>query len=286
MPRKPTLNAPLMNVPFAAGFGSIPEYQMPGFVRRNEVSLHLVLKGQVQVLVSTGQSFMIIPGHLAISWGAIPHRANFLAPVNQLLSISFPLAWFLSWNLPPAFTSAVMAGRTLFEPNPARLATDEPLLTRWSKDVPYGKTPSPEVRRVVLLELEARVNRLALDIDPATPFQPHPSSEAPDTVQKMITFIAQNAGQPIAVTQVAESVNLHSDYASRLFQRATGTGLLDFINQHRVASAQGLLACTDAKIADIAHAAGFGSVSQFHAVFERYAKTTPGKYRKAARKGG
>ncbi len=282
---KPTLTAPLMNIPFSAGRSLLAEYQMPGFVRRNEIALHLVLQGQVQVLVSTGESFMIIPGHLAISWGAIPHRANYLAPVNELLSISFPLAWFLSWNLPSAFTRAIMSGRTLFEPNPARLATDKPLLASWAQDL---KEATPERRRIVLLELEARINRLALDIDPAAPAQPHPTTGAPDAVQKMITFISQsqNAGQPVSVAQIAQSVNLHPDYASRLFQRATGTGLLDFINQHRVASAQGLLACTDAKIADIAHAAGFGSLSQFHAVFERYARTTPGAYRKAARNRG
>ncbi len=282
--RHPTLNAPLMNIPFSAGRFTVGEYKMPGFVRRNEIALHLVLQGQVQVLVSTGESFMIPPGRLAISWGAIPHRANYLSPLNDLLSISFPLSWFLSWNLPAGFTRAIMSGRTLAEPSPARLITDAPLLDRWCHDL---KNPTPEARRVVLLELEARVNRLAMDIDPSATSQPmpHPSG-APDAVQKMITFIAQNAGRPVSVSQVTASVNLHPDYGSRLFQRATGTGLLDFINQHRVASAQGLLACTDAKIADIARAAGFGSVSQFHAVFERYAKTTPGAYRNANQQRG
>jgi AraC family transcriptional regulator, melibiose operon regulatory protein len=281
--RKPTLTAPLMNLPFYAARSIISQFQMPGFVRRNEVALHLVLAGQVQVHVSTGETFMLPVGRLAISWGAIPHRASFLSPTNELLVTSFPLAWFLSWNLPPSFTRAVMSGRTLFEPSPDRFTTDLPLFDRWCQDL-KTPTPSPEIRRVVLLELEARVHRLAIDINPDAPSQSHQSAAAPDAVQKMITFIAQHSGRPVSVSEVTSSVNLHPDYASRLFQRATGTGLLDFINQHKVASAQGLLACTDAKIADIAHAAGFGSISQFHTVFSRYAKTTPAGYRKANRK--
>jgi AraC-like DNA-binding protein len=115
--------------------------------------------------------------------------------------------------------------------------------------------------------------------------KPDLGAPASDRVERMLQLIANSGSDPdrpvLRVSDIAEAVGLHADSASRLFARSVGTGLGAFLTQHRMALAQSLLASTDAKIADIADSAGFGSVSQFHAVFRRHTGMTPDRYRKA-----
>ena len=57
--------------------------------------------------------------------------------------------------------------------------------------------------------------------------------------------------------------------------------LLEYLAQHRVAHAQRLLLTTDASVAAIGLDCGFGSASQFYAVFKRACGVAPGAYRAA-----
>ena len=102
----------------------------------------------------------------------------------------------------------------------------------------------------------------------------------------MLQLIAQSGSDPanpriLRVSDLANTIGVHPHTASRLFARSVGTGLQAFLTQHRIAVAQSLLASTDAKIPDIAASAGFGSSSQFHAIFLRETGLTPSRYRRS-----
>jgi AraC-like DNA-binding protein len=63
---------------------------------------------------------------------------------------------------------------------------------------------------------------------------------------------------------------------------------VDYITEQRLSHARRLLATTEDKVVDVALAAGFGSVSRFHAAFLRGCRQTPRRFRVGLRisKGG
>ena len=64
-----------------------------------------------------------------------------------------------------------------------------------------------------------------------------------------------------------------------LFRRTFGLSIGAYLTQYRVADAQRLLATTDARIVDVALAAGFGSLSRFYAAFGQACGRSPRAYR-------
>ena len=270
--------APLLNLPFSCEKGVLRNYRMPGFVRRNELAMHLLVEGEIRVITSNGQRLSYPEGRLTFSWGAIPHRAEFLGRKVVFYATTLPLSWVLRWNLPEPFMRAVLGGRTFFEPDEAKRPLDVAFMDRWCRD---SRNADPEVRRVMLMEMEARLRRLSLDVDLSRTSRRswRGPVEPTDKVERMILYIARHYARALGAAEIAKAADLHPDYASRLFRRVTGMGLLDFLTQHRVAMAQSLLASTQGKIVDIALAAGFGSVSQFHVVFKRHVNCSPAGYR-------
>ncbi len=73
-----------------------------------------------------------------------------------------------------------------------------------------------------------------------------------------------------------------SKYLSRLFKEATGSGLLDYINQVRIDEAKKLLVHTELKMEEVSERVGYSNISTFLRVFKKYTGTTPGKYREGA----
>ncbi len=263
------------------GFGSrrIDQVQLHrAFHRHNEIELIFVEKGSVALLLG-GKLVRWSVGQLHVFWGAIPHAAFENDPGTLLHRLTVPLTWFLGWQLPQSFTRAILAGASIVSPDGSETAADLALFSRWHQDLQDG---SGERQKIVLLECEARMRRLALAV-PVAESAPAGSRTARQhdlsKVEAMARYVALQYTEHIRIPDVARDVGLHPDYAATLFRKICGLSLVDYVNEHRISHAQRLLATTDSKIVDIAFLSGFGAASRFYSTFKKACGRTPKAYR-------
>lgn len=234
-----------------------------------EFEVNYVLHGEMTYFLAG--EFVTVPAQrLAVFWAGMPHRLTGVAPGTEFIWLTMPLAWVLQWDLPAAFTQRLLEGELLSEPELRRGELDRALMTQWVVDVHTSS------RKIALLEVEARLRRLAAALKPAVS-DTRPGSG--DPVERATRFIGEHYAEPLTVSQIAASVSLHPNYLMNQFRRSCGLGLWDYVVRLRVSHAQRLLLTTDWKIVDVALAAGFGSISRFHAAFQRYCHVTPRHYR-------
>ncbi len=255
---------------------------MPRCDRHNEIELNLLERGRVIYLMG-GRTVAVPAGRLSVFWACVPHRVVGFEGLTEYFVLTIPLAWFLQWRLPDHFAQSILHGGILVEPDEGHLASDGAKFRLWVEDVQSG---SEERRQVSLLEIEARLRRLALGVAAQT--SPHSRRESPAVLdqwdlsraEQMACFIAQNCTQPLTAEMIGQHVDLHPNYAMTLFQRTFGTTLMKYVTQYRLSHAQRLLVTTTDSIANIAFSSGFGSLSRFNEVFLQSFGCTPREYRK------
>lgn len=242
--------------------------------RHNEIELNLLEKGSFTYLLG-GTRLEIKREQLAVFWAAIPHRIIDAAQdtIFSWLTIPFPL--FLQWRLPHRLVQRIILGACILEPTQQQRHLQETFL-RWHKDLQSGEE---ERRKIVLLEVEVCLRRLALSL-PSEQANNQPAiAQAQNKVERMAEFIATHYTEPIQSEDVARAVHLHPNYAMNLFCKHYGISIAVYITQHRIAHAQRLLITSDATISAIALESGFGSVSRFYSVFKATCGHQPGEYR-------
>lgn len=250
------------------------------FHRHNEIEVVLLEKGTVGNLIG-GELVRFHAGRLAVFWGAVPHAPVEITPGATINWLTIPFSWFLEWQLPQVFTEAMLKGKTLIERDDKGGSSDLALFYRWHRDLRSG---SADLRKVVLLECEARLRRLVrtATIVPAGKVRTSEAEQGSSGhVEQMIRFIATHYTEPLRVADVAAHTDLHSNYAAVLFRRSCGISLLNYVKEHRIFHAQRLLATTNEKIVTIALSAGFGSASRFYCAFKKACGSTPRAYRRA-----
>ncbi len=249
----------------------------------NEIELNLLESGWVTYLLG-GRKVRVEPGRLAVFWAAIPHQIVEYGQGTRYFVATIPFAWFLQCRLPELLVRPLVRGELVAENENAAGAADRACFTRWENDL-KGKRDEP--RRIVMLEMEARLRRLALGLSSEAPAKAAvargrtgvlPGGDL-SKVEQMACLIAQRYTEPLTAEEIGRAVNLHPNYAMALFKKAFGTTLIDYVTHHRVSHAQRLLATTDEKIVEIAFSSGFNSLSRFNEAFRRACGCTPRTYR-------
>jgi AraC-like DNA-binding protein len=264
---------------FASGRARLRTFD--SFHRHDEIELFYLEQGAARQLIG-GRMIASPPRRLVVFWGAIPHWHFCDEPGTVAHWLTVPLAWFLAWGMPPALTEPLLEGRVLSEADDRRAAADLERFTQWHVDLREG---SPESRKLVLLEVEARLRRMAAARGLADRRREEPAQRHLGAVERMAGFVARRFRERLRIGEIAEQVGLHPDYASAQFRRSFGVGLGEYVTRQRVAHAQRLLALTDAGIIDVALDSGFASPSRFYAAFARICGQAPRAYRAAARSG-
>lgn len=245
--------------------------------RHDEVEINLLENGSLTYLLG-GERITVQPGRLSIFWAAFPHQVVAIGNRRAYFVATLPLAWFLQCRLPSAFVQWVMNGRLLCD-EPAPDDWDRRMFERWVKDA-AGR--NAERKRAVLLEIEARLLRFA------TVLSRHRRNAGPSILgtaeqnkaERMATFVARKYTGVLRVEDIARAVGLHPNYAMTLFKRVFGMSLVDYVTRHRIAHAQRVLATSDEKVASVARASGFRSLSRFNDAFRKSCNCAPSEYRR------
>ena len=251
--------------------------------RHDEVELNLLQSGQITYLLG-GERVAVQPGRLSIFWAAFPHQIVAVGNRQKYFVATLPLAWFLQCRLPPRFAQSVLSGRLLCdEPSPDDW--DKRLFERWVTDMADKRA---ERHRAVLLEMEARLLRFAMTSPRRThkACSPVLGSAEHSKAEGMATFVARKYTHMLRVADIAQAVGLHPNYAMTLFKRVFRISMVDYVTRHRIAHAQRILVTGDEKIASIAQASGFHSLSRFNDAFKRDCGLSPGEYRRRFRSSG
>lgn len=108
-------------------------------------------------------------------------------------------------------------------------------------------------------------------------------SEDPSAVASAKQFVQAHVEEPFTLAQVVRHVNVSRFYFCRLFKKATGMTLTEYVCRVRVEKAKSLLVDPSLRISEIIYAVGFGSIPQFNSVFKRIVGMPPTEYRETLR---
>jgi AraC-like DNA-binding protein len=251
--------------------------------RHNEVELNFLESGWLTYLLG-GRKVRVAPRRLSMFWAAIPHQIIEYAEETRYFVVTLPLAWFLQCKLPENLLHPILHGHLVSEPENRWSQSDGQRFVQWEGDLKDGRE---DLKKAVLLELEARLCRLAHG--QAAIETPRGRSRrrsaalgegALTKVEQMACLIAQRYTEQLTVTEIGRAVGLHPNYAMGLFQKTFSTTLIDYLTEHRISHAQRLLATTEEKIISVALNSGFNSISRFNEAFRRACGCTPRQYRK------
>lgn len=251
--------------------------------RHNEVEINFLGTGWVTYLLG-GRKVRIEANSFSAFWAAIPHQIIDFGSETEYFVATIPLPWFLQCRLPDNLVQPLLQGQLIGEPAAGRALFDGELFSQWEHDL--QEPADAEMKRAVLLEMEARLLRLARALPETRPNGTAPrkrqvglSEGGLNKVEQMACLIAQRYTERLTVEEIGRTVKLHPNYAMNLFQKTFGTTLIDYLTQHRVSHAQRLLATSDMKIVDVAFSSGFSSISRFNDAFRRACGCSPREYR-------
>jgi len=103
--------------------------------------------------------------------------------------------------------------------------------------------------------------------------------DEPACVTQAKEFIEQHASEPLRLDQIARHARVSGKHLSKLFGKATGMTLREYVRRCRVERAGELLLQTDTRISEIAFACGFESIPNFNRVFRKVVGMSPSVFR-------
>lgn len=93
-------------------------------------------------------------------------------------------------------------------------------------------------------------------------------------------YVYNHLHESISVEGIAEHIDIHPTYLSKLFMKETGQSLSVYIRKKRIQTARNMLVYSNYSCAEIAQYLAFSSSSHFASVFKEETGMTPLKYRR------
>jgi len=270
------------------GFSTFSGKPDPGVAHRHD-DLELAINEHAGgTSLFGGRQFVFPSERLVVTWGAMPHKPLEIDPATISHGIRVPMHWVLQWKLPDALIRPLLNFEVIVDCKRDSPCSDLALLKHWVRLMRSGR---PEDREIVLLEVHARLLRLAGTLAAkgakGRRVANEPESQPPSElglVERILKIVSDRYHQPLNIQHIARELRVSRTHVMRQFRKVAGITLLDYLTQHRVSCAQRLMMTTDTKIVDVAHQAGFGSQGQFYTCFKRVTGQSPARYRRSLRR--
>jgi AraC-like DNA-binding protein len=111
------------------------------------------------------------------------------------------------------------------------------------------------------------------------------SANEPKPVAGAKQFVLAHVEETITLALVAQHVHVSRFHFCRMFKKATGMTLTEYVARVRVEKAKTLLVDPSARISEVVFAAGFGSIPRFNSVFKSCVGMSPTEYRATLHSG-
>ncbi|MGD6729517.1 MAG: helix-turn-helix domain-containing protein [Pleomorphochaeta sp.] len=107
-------------------------------------------------------------------------------------------------------------------------------------------------------------------------------SESQRSLVEKVDQIINNSfkNDSLGLYLISDQLNVSNTYLSTVYKESCGIGIVQKINQKRIAYAKNLLLTTDKSVKEVALSSGFSSDISFIRVFKKIEDLTPGKLRK------
>ena len=145
----------------------------------------------------------------------------------------------------------------------------------------WGRAVSLEVARLLLMQLKRGGG--ASQFSPSLKAQ---TEAAASDFRELAGWIAGHLTEDLSVSRLAARMQMSPRHFARAFRLALGTTPAKFVEQHRIAVAQDLLASGGESIEHIAERCGFGSGETMRRVFVRRIGVSPSTYRSRVQRDG
>jgi AraC-like DNA-binding protein len=126
---------------------------------------------------------------------------------------------------------------------------------------------------------EAHISRLITDLLTDGMLCKPEEDQAPDVIENALSYIAQNAQNPISLVKLADMASMSTFHFGRVFKKRTGFRPHEYIIRTRIDLAKVLLKTTHSRVRQIAHECGFGSEASFCTSFKKATGQTPSSFR-------
>jgi AraC-like DNA-binding protein len=237
---------------------------MPRPHTHTDVEINIPLEGGPLRYLHSGRIVEVQAGNLALFWGGIPHQLLSSGTGCEGIWITLPLPWVMQWEIPDPFTQRLLSGDFLLEES---TMTETIGLRRWVDDF---ESENAARRKVLLLEIQTRLHRLALNMPSEVTKQSTTAATGGEAKIEAITHhINTRYFENITVDEIADAVGLNPRYMMKLFRAHSGMSVWEYVVRLRICHAQRLLITTNEKITDIAFQSGFGSTAPFYATFRK-----------------
>nr|WP_279288892.1 helix-turn-helix transcriptional regulator [Catenibacillus scindens] len=109
--------------------------------------------------------------------------------------------------------------------------------------------------------------------------QEEPDTDGRSTFEQLREYIISNATDPsITAGSVCDAFHLTASYASGMYKKYAGEGILDAIHKERIRQAKSLLK-NGMSVQDTARKVGYLDARGFIRTFKKYEGITPGQYK-------
>lgn len=99
-----------------------------------------------------------------------------------------------------------------------------------------------------------------------------------EKIMPVVEYIDENYSEHITLKDLSRVMNLNEYYFCRIFKKATGATVTDYLNFVRVSKAEKMLR-SGMSISEISYNVGFSSLSYFNRIFKKYKFCSPSSYR-------